>query len=138
MHRTGDLHGLRSGNPAILNVFADDVELHEPPGGAPPFTGVYRGRDGAGTFFQRLGETVDVVMAVRQTSQRAEGRHGGMRQGRNKDNRSKLCPVYHPSVMGNTPATLGRHTDSCYSGSPIGCSCDPPPSAGRAPASHTL
>jgi ketosteroid isomerase-like protein len=48
--------------PAILNVFADDVELHEPPGGAPPFTGIYRGRDGAGAFFQRMIEAVDVLM----------------------------------------------------------------------------
>jgi ketosteroid isomerase-like protein len=47
--------------PAILDVFADDVELHEPPGGAAPFTGVYRGRDGAGTFFQRMLEAVDVL-----------------------------------------------------------------------------
>jgi uncharacterized protein len=48
--------------PAILNGFADDAELHEPPGGEPPFTGVYRGRDGAGTFFQRMIEAVDVLM----------------------------------------------------------------------------
>jgi hypothetical protein len=48
--------------PAILNVFADDVELHEPPGGEPPFTGVYRGRDGAGRFFQEMVGAVDVLM----------------------------------------------------------------------------
>jgi uncharacterized protein len=48
--------------PAILNVFADDVELHEPPGGEPPFTGIYKGRDGAGAFFQRMIEAVDVLM----------------------------------------------------------------------------
>jgi len=47
--------------PAILDVFADDVELHEPPGGEPPFSGVYYGRDGAGTFFQRMIEAVDVL-----------------------------------------------------------------------------
>ena len=47
--------------PAILNVLADDVELHEPPGGAPPFTGIYRGRDGAGTFFQEMVGAVDVL-----------------------------------------------------------------------------
>jgi ketosteroid isomerase-like protein len=47
--------------PAILNVFADDVELHQPPGGEPPFTGSYYGRDEAGTFFQRLAEAVDVL-----------------------------------------------------------------------------
>jgi ketosteroid isomerase-like protein len=47
--------------PAILDVFADDVELHEPPGGAPPFTGIYRGRDGAGTFFQEMVGAVDVL-----------------------------------------------------------------------------
>lgn len=52
--------------PAILNVFADDVELHEPPGGEPPFTGVYYGLDGAGTFFQRMAETVDVLAMVPQ------------------------------------------------------------------------
>ena len=48
--------------PAILNVLADDVEFHEPPGGEPPFTGTYRGRDGAGTFFQEMIGTVDVLM----------------------------------------------------------------------------
>jgi uncharacterized protein len=48
--------------PAILNVFADDVELHEPAGGEPPFTGVYRGRDGAGSFFQQMAGAVDVIM----------------------------------------------------------------------------
>lgn len=48
--------------PAILDVFANDVELHEPPGGEPPFTGVYRGRDGAGTFFQQMIEAVDVLV----------------------------------------------------------------------------
>ena len=47
--------------PAILNVFADDVELHEPPGGEPPFTGIYRGRDGAGKFFQEMVGAVDVL-----------------------------------------------------------------------------
>ncbi|HEX5691443.1 MAG TPA: nuclear transport factor 2 family protein [Roseiflexaceae bacterium] len=47
--------------PAILDVFADDVELHEPPGGTPPFTGVYHGLDGAATFFRNLVETVDVL-----------------------------------------------------------------------------
>jgi len=34
--------------PAVLDVFADDVELHGPPGGAPPFTGIYRARAGSG------------------------------------------------------------------------------------------
>jgi ketosteroid isomerase-like protein len=48
--------------PAILDVLADDVELHEPPGGEPPFTGIYKGRDGAGAFFQRMIEAVDVLM----------------------------------------------------------------------------
>lgn len=48
--------------PAILNVFADDVELHEPPGGEPPFTGTYHGRDGAGRFFQEMVGAVDVLM----------------------------------------------------------------------------
>jgi ketosteroid isomerase-like protein len=38
--------------PAILNALADDVEWLQPPGGEPPFKGTYRGRDGAGTFFQ--------------------------------------------------------------------------------------
>ena len=47
--------------PAILNVLADDVEFHQPPGGEPPFTGLYRGRDGAGNFFQSMVETVDVL-----------------------------------------------------------------------------
>ena len=48
--------------PAILNVLTDDVEFHEPPGGAPPFTGIYRGRDGAGTFFREMNGAVDVLM----------------------------------------------------------------------------
>ena len=48
--------------PAILNVLADNVEFHEPPGGEPPFTGIYHGRDGAGTFFQEMIGTVDVLM----------------------------------------------------------------------------
>ncbi len=48
--------------PAILNVLTDDVEFHEPPGGAPPFTGTYRGRDGAGMFFQEMVGAVDVLM----------------------------------------------------------------------------
>jgi uncharacterized protein len=48
--------------PAILNVLADDVEFHEPPGGAPPFTGIYQGRDGAGAFFQGMAGAVDVLM----------------------------------------------------------------------------
>jgi ketosteroid isomerase-like protein len=48
--------------PAILDVLTDDVEFHEPPGGSPPFTGVYRGRDGAGTFFQEMVGAVDVLM----------------------------------------------------------------------------
>jgi ketosteroid isomerase-like protein len=48
--------------PAILNVLADNVEFHEPPGGAPPFTGVYHGRAGAGTFFQEMVGAVDVLM----------------------------------------------------------------------------
>ena len=48
--------------PGILNVLADDVEFHEPPGGAPPFTGIYRGRDGAGRFFQEMVGAVDVLM----------------------------------------------------------------------------
>jgi ketosteroid isomerase-like protein len=48
--------------PAILNVLADDVEFHEPPGGSPPFTGIYHGREGAGTFFREMVETVDVLM----------------------------------------------------------------------------
>ena len=47
--------------PAILNVLADDVEFHEPPGGVPPFTGIYRGRDGAATFFQEMVGAVDVL-----------------------------------------------------------------------------
>jgi len=47
--------------PGILNVLADDVEFHQPPGGEPPFTGTYRGRDGAGNFFQSMVETVDVL-----------------------------------------------------------------------------
>ena len=47
--------------PAILNVLADDIEFHQPPGGEPPFTGTYRGRDGAGNFFQSMVETVDVL-----------------------------------------------------------------------------
>ena len=32
--------------PSILNMLADDVEFHEPPGGAPPFKGTYHGRAG--------------------------------------------------------------------------------------------
>ena len=48
--------------PAILNVFADDVELHEPPGGEPPFKGTYHGRAGAGKFFQEMAGAVDVLM----------------------------------------------------------------------------
>ena len=48
--------------PAILNVLTDDVEFHEPPGGAPPFTGAYYGRDGAGRFFQEMVGAVDVLM----------------------------------------------------------------------------
>ena len=47
--------------PAILNVLADDVEFLQPPGGELPFKGAYYGRDGAGTFFQRLVEAVDVL-----------------------------------------------------------------------------
>ncbi len=47
--------------PAILNVFAEDVELHEPAGGMAPFTGVYRGRDGAANFFQAMINAVDVL-----------------------------------------------------------------------------
>lgn len=47
--------------PAILNVLADDVEFHEPPGGEPPFKGIYHGRDGAGTFFQEMVGAVDVL-----------------------------------------------------------------------------
>jgi ketosteroid isomerase-like protein len=47
--------------PAILNVFADDVVLHEPPGGEPPFKGTYHGRDGAAKFFQGMAGAVDVL-----------------------------------------------------------------------------
>lgn len=54
--------------PAILNVLTDDVEFHEPPGGAPPFTGIYRGRAGAGTFFQEMLGAVDVLMLEPQES----------------------------------------------------------------------
>jgi len=48
--------------PAILNVLTDDVEFHEPPGGTPPFTGVYHGRAGAGTFYQEMVGAVDILM----------------------------------------------------------------------------
>jgi ketosteroid isomerase-like protein len=48
--------------PAILSTLADDVTFYQPPGGAPPLTGTYHGRDGAATFFQRLVEAVDVLM----------------------------------------------------------------------------
>ena len=37
------------------------MELHEPPGGTPPFSGVYRGRDRAGTFFREMVGAVDVL-----------------------------------------------------------------------------
>jgi ketosteroid isomerase-like protein len=47
--------------PGILNVLAGDVEWQQPAGGEPPFAGTYHGRDGAGTFFQRLAEAVDVL-----------------------------------------------------------------------------
>ena len=47
--------------PAILNVLTDDVEFHEPPGGEPPFKGIYYGRDGAGKFFQEMVGAVDVL-----------------------------------------------------------------------------
>jgi ketosteroid isomerase-like protein len=46
--------------PFILEAFAEDAEFHEPPGGAPPFKGTYRGRDGLARFFQGLAEAVDV------------------------------------------------------------------------------
>jgi ketosteroid isomerase-like protein len=48
--------------PAILDVLAEDVEFHEPPGGEPPFTGTYYGRDGAETFFGEMLSAVDVLM----------------------------------------------------------------------------
>jgi uncharacterized protein len=48
--------------PAILNVLTDDVEFHQPPGGEPPFKGVYCGRDGAATFFQKMVAAVDILM----------------------------------------------------------------------------
>jgi len=47
--------------PAILDVLTDDVEFHEPPGGSPPFTGTYHGRNGAATFFQEMVGTVDIL-----------------------------------------------------------------------------
>ena len=48
--------------PAILEVLTDDVEFHEPPGGEPPFQGIYYGRDGAATFFQEMVAAVDILM----------------------------------------------------------------------------
>jgi ketosteroid isomerase-like protein len=48
--------------PAILNLLAVDVEFYEPPGGAPPFTGIYHGRDRAGRFFQEMVGAVDVLL----------------------------------------------------------------------------
>jgi ketosteroid isomerase-like protein len=48
--------------PAILNVLADDVVFYEPPGGEPPFSGSYHGRDGAATFFQNMIAAVDILM----------------------------------------------------------------------------
>lgn len=48
--------------PGILDVMTEDVELHEPPGGEPPFAGTYYGRDGASRFFQEMIAAVEVLM----------------------------------------------------------------------------
>lgn len=59
--------------PFILNALTDDVEWQEPPGGAPPFQGTYRGREGVGRFFQALAAAVEVeAFAPREFLAQAE------------------------------------------------------------------
>jgi len=43
----------------LLDALAEDIEWCEPPGGAVPFGGVYRGRQAVGQFFEALGAAVD-------------------------------------------------------------------------------
>lgn len=43
----------------LLDALAEDVEWCEPPGGAAPFAGVYRGRAAVGRFFEALGSAVE-------------------------------------------------------------------------------
>lgn len=43
----------------LLDALAEDVEWCEPPGGAAPFEGTYRGREAVGQFFAALGAAVE-------------------------------------------------------------------------------
>ena len=43
----------------LLDALAEDIEWCEPPGGAAPFGGVYRGREAVGQFFEALGAAVE-------------------------------------------------------------------------------
>ena len=43
----------------LLDGLAEDIEWCEPPGGAAPFGGVYRGREAVGGFFAALGAAVE-------------------------------------------------------------------------------
>jgi ketosteroid isomerase-like protein len=52
----------------LLDALADDVEWCEPPGGAAPFGGTYRGRQAVGGFFAALGAAVEEeAFEVRET-----------------------------------------------------------------------
>ncbi len=51
----------------LLDALAEDVEWCEPPGGAAPFGGTYRGRQAVGKFFEALGAAVEEeAFAVRE------------------------------------------------------------------------
>ena len=49
----------RGDGPFLLDALADDVEWCEPPGGAPPFGGTYRGKQAVGGFFAALDAAVE-------------------------------------------------------------------------------
>jgi ketosteroid isomerase-like protein len=50
---------IRGDGRFLLDALAEDIEWCEPPGGAAPFGGVYRGREAVGQFFEALGAAVE-------------------------------------------------------------------------------
>ena len=44
----------------ILDHLTDDIEWHEPPGGAEPWGGTHRGKPAIAEFFKNMAEAADV------------------------------------------------------------------------------
>lgn len=47
--------------PAVIDMMADDIEIHVPGPSEIPFAGTYRGHEGVGQYFHAIGTNTDIL-----------------------------------------------------------------------------